>query len=41
MSYARTIQTLKSLTPGDDIEKEINEMMDKMKKRYPILLLMP
>ena len=22
MSYARTIQTLKSLTPGDDIEKE-------------------
>lgn len=26
MSYARTIQTLKSLTPGDDIEKEINEM---------------
>ena len=32
MSYARTIQTLKSLTPGDDIEKEINEMMDKMKK---------
>lgn len=35
MSYARTIQTLKSLTPGDDIEKEINEMMDKMKKEIP------
>ena len=25
----------KSLTPGDDIEKEINEMMDKMKKEIP------
>ena len=35
MRYVRTIQTLKSLTPGDDIEKEINEMMDKMKKEIP------
>ena len=35
MSYTRTIQTLKALTPGDGIEKEINEMMDKMKKEIP------
>lgn len=35
MRYVRTIQTLKSLTPGDSIEKEINEMMVKVKKYIP------